>query len=203
MKQLVLATSNPHKVKELAPLLANVGVEVLPQTHFFCEEAVEDGASFIENALIKARFASQRTGLPAIADDSGLEVAALNGRPGVYSARYAGNSASDECNTRKVLAELEGLPFSQRQACYHCAVALVHHPDDAVPLIGTGRWCGEVLTEARTGYGVGYDPIIWMPDYFRSASEIPLEVKNRVSHRAQAVHSVLSQLAAQKQEATR
>lgn len=198
MKTLILATGNPHKVKEVHAMLEEYDFDVHLQTDFFCEEVEEDGLSFVENALKKARFASQKTGLPALADDSGLEVEVLGGEPGIYSARYAegyqGQSASDELNNRKLLDVLQGLPYKQRKACYYCAMVFVRHATDPVPIIGVGQWCGEILTEPRTEYGVGYDPIMWMPQHLRSASEIPMEVKNQVSHRAQALRQVLQQL---------
>ncbi len=198
MTSIVLATGNPHKITEIEAALAPYDFKIKRQTDFFSEEVEEDGLSFIENAIKKARYASEKTGLPALADDSGLEVDILNGQPGIYSARYAegylGQPASDYLNAQKLLDDLKGLPYKDRKACYYCAMVFVRHALDPVPIIGTGQWCGEILMEPRTDYGVGYDPIMWMPDYIKSAAEIPLEVKNRVSHRAQALQSVLNQL---------
>ena len=198
MTTIVLATGNPHKVKEIEAALAPYDFTIKRQTDFFSDEIEEDGLSFIENALKKARYASKRTGLPALADDSGLEVDFLKGQPGIYSARYAdgylGQPASDRLNSQKLLDELKGIPFKDRKACYYCAMVFVRHEFDPIPILGTGQWCGEVLMEPRTDYGVGYDPIMWMPDYFKSAAEIPMNIKNQVSHRAQALQSVLNQL---------
>lgn len=197
MSLMVLATGNPYKATEIIPLLNEAGFRVKLQTDFFPEEVVEDGLSFVENAIKKARFASAKTGLPAIADDSGIEVAALGGGPGIYSARYdadANGNASDENNLQKLLENLQGLPYPQRQARYSCAVAYVDHAEDAMPLIGVGYWNGEILMERRTGQGVGYDDIMWIPKLVKTVSEIPFDLKNKISHRAQAVHSVLDQL---------
>lgn len=194
---IVLATGNPHKIVEIAPLLARAGLEFVPQTHFFKDEVAEDGLSFVENALKKARFASAKTGLPALADDSGIEVSALDGKPGIFSARYAAGAdgkTSDEQNLRKLLAALRDLPYSQRQARYSCAVVYVERADDPMPLIGVGHLYGEILMERRTGNGIGYDDIMWIPKLVKAVSEIPPEVKTKISHRAQAVQSVLNQL---------
>ncbi|VAW48131.1 Nucleoside 5-triphosphatase RdgB (dHAPTP, dITP, XTP-specific) [hydrothermal vent metagenome] len=198
MTTIVLATGNPHKVTEIEAALAPYDFNIKRQTDFFSEEVEEDGLSFIENAIKKARYASKKTGLPALADDSGLEVDFLNGQPGIYSARYAegylGQTATDGLNVKKLLNELEGIPYKDRKACYYCAVVFVRHALDPIPIIGTGQWCGEILMEPRTDYGIGYDPIMWMPEYLKSAAQIPLEIKNKVSHRAQALQSVLNQL---------
>ncbi|MGC9385503.1 MAG: RdgB/HAM1 family non-canonical purine NTP pyrophosphatase [Hydrogenovibrio sp.] len=194
-REWVLATGNAGKLTEMRELLAPLGVQLRAQSEFFAEEAVEDGLSFIENAIIKARFASAKTGLPAIADDSGLEVAALQGRPGIYSARYAegyhGHSATDALNNQKLLDEMAGV--ENRQACYYCAMVLVRHSEDPVPLIGLGQWCGEVLTEPRGDGGFGYDPVIWMASHGCAVSELPKSVKNQISHRAQAIQALLAQ----------
>ena len=198
VKRIVLATGNPHKIAEIDPILKQYGIDAMPQKRCFKDEAVEDGVSFLENALIKARFASEKTGLPALADDSGLEVKALSGRPGVLSARYAedgaGKPVDDEHNLLKVLDEMKGLPWSERQARYVCAMVFVRHAEDPTPLIGMGYWNGEILTEKRTDYGIGYDPIMWFHDYVKAGSEIALETKLEVSHRTKALNAVLSQL---------
>lgn len=198
MNTIVLATSNPHKVAELKTPLMQHGFDVRLQTEFFSEQVEEDGLSFVENALKKARYASEKTGLPAIADDSGLQVAYLNGAPGIYSARYAASdnceNASDVDNMHKLLQALEGVPFKHRQASYFCAVVYVRHATDPTPLIGIGEWHGEILMEVRTTYGIGYDPIVWVPSEVRSASEVTQERKSQISHRAKALRSVLSQL---------
>lgn len=196
-RSMVLATGNPYKIDEIMPLISSAGFLAKPQSEFFSAEVEEDGLSFVENAIKKARFASAKTGLPALADDSGLEVDALCGKPGIFSARYAAcgkGKSSEEANLNKVLSELKGLPYSERKARYSCAVVYVDHADDAMPLIGVGHWYGEILTERRTGTGIGYDDIMWIPKMVRTVSEIPLEQKLQISHRAQAIRSVLEQL---------
>jgi len=201
MSTIVLATSNQHKVAEMKPALRAHGFDVRLQTEFFSEQVEEDGAGFIENALKKARFASAKTGLPAIADDSGLQVDYLDGAPGIYSARFANLStgleqnASDEDNCKKLLEALQGLSsFKDRQASYFCAMVYVAHADDQTPLVGFGKWQGDILTERRTQHGIGYDPVFWVPSELRVASEVTLERKAQVSHRAQALRAVLNQL---------
>jgi len=197
MNNIVLATGNPHKVQELAPLLKDAGYNVKLQTDFFADEVEEDGLSFVENALKKARFASAKTGLPAIADDSGLEVDILNGQPGIYSARYADDydgDTTDEQNVQKLLAELGNLPYKDRTARYSCVVVYVEHAEDPMPIIGFGHWYGEILTERRTDYGVGYDPVFWVPKLVKTLSEVPVEVKNKISHRSKAIQQVLETL---------
>lgn len=198
MKTLVLATGNPHKVKELKAMFSPYPFKLKLQTDFFADEVEEDGFSFIENALKKARYASKKTGLPALADDSGLEVDALIGAPGIYSARYSegynGQPASESLSNQKLLEELQSLPYGQRQACYYCAMVFVRHECDPTPIVGVGQWCGEVLMEPKTEYGVGYDPIIWIPNQLKVAADIPMHIKNQVSHRAQALRNVLDKL---------
>lgn len=194
---MVLATNNPHKVAEISPMIFSEGFECKPQQSFFNGDVEEDGMTFLENALKKARYASAQTGLPAIADDSGLEVISLGGQPGIFSARYAAGTTgkpSDEQNVEKLLKQMAGLPYSQRKARYSCAVVYVEHAEDAMPLIGVGHWYGEILMQPRSGQGIGYDDVMWIPNLVKAASEIPLEMKNRMSHRAQAVQMVLNQL---------
>ena len=198
MQTVVLATGNPGKLAEMQPLLSPLGMNVVPQKQYFSEEAVEDGLTFIENALIKARFASEKTGLPAIADDSGLEVDALGGQPGIYSARYAegyqGLPASDERNNQKLLTELAQLGDKNSQACYYCAMVYVRHAMDPTPVIGLGKWCGTVLNKPQGTGGFGYDPIIWMADQGCSVAQLPQELKNTLSHRAQAIQQLVANL---------
>lgn len=193
MQTLVLATNNAGKLKELLALFPDK--DVRPQSDFFSEQVEETGLSFIENALLKARFAAQKTGLPVIADDSGIEVAALNGEPGIYSARYAGEGATDTQNLYKLLEAMHDVPETQRQASYYCAMVCVRHANDPTPLIGLGRWHGEILRQPQGDGGFGYDPIFYLPDYQCSAAEIGAELKNQISHRAQALQALVAQLA--------
>lgn len=192
MQTLVLATNNAGKLKELLALFPDK--DVRPQSDFFSEQAEETGLSFIENALVKARFASQKTGLPAIADDSGIEVSALSGEPGIYSARYAGINASDTQNLNKLLEAMHEVPDDQRQASYYCAMVCVRHANDPTPLIGLGRWQGELLRQPKGDGGFGYDPIFYLPDYECTAAEIDAQLKNQISHRAQALQALVAQL---------
>lgn len=196
MSSIVLATGNPHKVNEIAPILHRAGFLTQPQTDFFQDEVAEDGLSFLENALKKARFASQRTGRPALADDSGLEVEALQGRPGIFSARYADAEAkpTDRDNLERLLDEMVQLPYPQRKARYSCAVVYVSHAQDPMPLVGIGHWHGEILMKPRTDHGIGYDDVFWVPELLKTVSEIPFELKNQISHRARAVQTVVHQL---------
>ncbi|QBZ84100.1 dITP/XTP pyrophosphatase [Hydrogenovibrio crunogenus] len=198
MKTVILATGNVGKLAEMQEILAPLAFSVQAQSDYFSEEAVEDGFSFIENAILKARFASAKTGLPAIADDSGLEVDFLQGRPGIYSARYSegyqGQPASDALNNQKLLDELNGVPVENRQACYYCAMVYVRHKDDPTPLIGLGQWCGRVLESPRGTGGFGYDPLIWMEEEGCSVAELSKAVKNKISHRAKALQALVAQL---------
>lgn len=198
MKTVVLATGNPGKLKEMQQILAPQGFEVKAQADFFTEEVVEDGLSFIENAIKKARFASEKTGLPAIADDSGLEVEALMGRPGIFSARYSegyqGQPASDAHNNQKLLDELKDMPDDQRKACYYCAMVYVAHAEDPTPKIGLGQWCGQVLTAPQGENGFGYDPLIYFADQQCTAAQLSKSQKNQISHRARALQALIAQL---------
>lgn len=187
MRKIVLATGNPGKVREFGAVLAKFGLEIVPQSVFKVPEAEEVGLTFVENALLKARNAALYTGLPALADDSGLAVDALGGVPGIYSARYAGVGAGDRANIDKLLAELDGVPAERRTARFVCALALLHHPADPIPLICQGSWEGIILTEPRGAGGFGYDPIFFVPTENRAAAELELAVKNRLSHRGQAL----------------
>lgn len=190
--RIVLATGNPGKVRELNVLLADAGVQVLSQSDFGVPEADETGLSFVENALIKARNAALHTGLPAIADDSGLAVDALDGAPGIYSARYAGVDANDVANNVKLLAALEGRPMEERNARFHCAMVFLRHAGDASPVIAQATWEGHILMEARGKGGFGYDPLFWVPSANCSAAELDANQKNRASHRGQAVRALLA-----------
>lgn len=187
MRKIVLATANPGKLRELQAVLAGLDFEIVPQSAFGVPEAEETGLTFIENALLKARNAAFYTGLPALADDSGLAVDALGGVPGIYSARYAGAGAGDRANIGKLLAELEGVPAERRTARFVCVLALLHHPADPTPLICQGSWEGTILTEPRGEGGFGYDPIFFAPGEQRTAAELEPAVKNQISHRGQAL----------------
>jgi len=191
---LVLASGNKGKLSELTAILEPLGWSVRPQSDWVRTEAEEDGCSFIENALIKARHASRSAGLPALGDDSGLVVDALNGSPGIFSSRYAGEPPDDAANNRKLLAELEGVPETRRSAHFYCAMALVRHPDDPAPLLATGKWRGRIL-EAPVGLGgFGYDPLFWVPSQGCSSAELAPELKNRLSHRGQALAAMIEQV---------
>ncbi len=198
MSPLVLATGNPHKAVEIEAMLASHPLDLYRQTLFFSEEVEEDGLSYLENALKKARYASQKTGLPALADDSGIEVDFLQGRPGIYSARYSegynGLPASDAQNNEMLLQELKGVASSQRHACYVCVMVFIRHALDPNPVVGMGKWCGEILLQPKTTYGVGYDPLMWFREYNKTGSEMPMDLKNKVSHRAKALNSLLQNL---------
>lgn len=197
-QKVVLASGNVGKLGEMSDILQPHGWQVLPQSMFFDTEADETGLTFIENAILKARYAAQKTGLPAIADDSGIEVSALEGRPGIYSSRYSqdiyGAQTTDETNLQKLLDSLKGLPAEQRQASYYCAMVYVEHAEDPIPVIGLGRWYGEILTEKKGDGGFGYDPIFWLDEFQKTAAELPKSQKNQVSHRAQALNALVMQL---------
>ena len=196
MRKMVLATNNAGKAREFAALLASVNVEIMPQSAFAVPEAEETGLSFVENAILKARNAAQHCGLPALADDSGLVVESLCGAPGIYSARYAGPNASDQANVDKLLAELLGLPIQQRIARFECALALLRHPADPMPLICQGSWRGVIAFEPHGVGGFGYDPVFLpLGQEGKTAAELDLATKNRLSHRGQALEQLGRQLA--------
>ena len=192
MQKVVLATGNPGKVRELAHLLADFGLDVVAQTELGVESAEETGLTFIENAILKARHAAAITGLPAIADDSGLAVDILGGAPGIYSARYAGLEASDQQNLDKLLVTLKDVPQGQRCAQFHCVLVYMRHAEDPTPIVCHGSWDGEILfAEAGKG-GFGYDPIFQVPALGKSAAELTREEKSAVSHRGQALKLLLA-----------
>lgn len=192
MKDVVLASANTGKLRELAHALAPLGWKLRPLSDFSGEQAEETGTTFVENALIKARHASAISGLPALADDSGLAVAALNGDPGVWSARYAGANASDADNNNKLLKALSGNP--QRDASFHCVLALVQSADDPDPLIVDGEWHGHILEAPRGGQGFGYDPLFLDPASGRASAELSPDEKRAVSHRGRAVALLIDAL---------
>ena len=196
MEKVVLATGNKKKVEELNTLLADLNYAVVPQSEFNVESVPETGTTFVENAIIKARHAARITGLPAIADDSGIEVDALLGRPGVYSARYAGEDASDQDNLEKLLEEMNGVPPVLRTARYWCVLVYMRHADDPTPIICQASWEGSLATEPSGENGFGYDPIFNVPDLDCTAAELEPATKNRLSHRGKA----LAQLAKALQE---
>lgn len=187
---VVLSSHNAGKLAELAALLAPLGWRLRPVSEFSDEIPEEPACSFVENALIKARFAAQVSGLPAIADDSGLEVAALRGAPGVRSARYAGENAGDADNNRKLLAALEGVADDQRDACFVCVMVFMRHARDPVPVIAQGRWRGRILRQPRGRGGFGYDPLFEAVGQGCSAAELDAALKNRLSHRGLAARQL-------------
>ena len=194
LRRVVLATGNAGKQRELAALLAPHGFELILQTALGIEPAEETGQTFQANALLKARHASQAAGLPALADDSGLEVDALEGRPGVWSARYAGPGASDGDNNAKLLAELSGVQPPARSARYRCVIAFVRQADDAEPVLAEGIWDGFIAAEPKGSGGFGYDPLFLPGGGQISAAEMPLALKNAVSHRGLALAALLEKL---------
>ncbi|WP_306331729.1 XTP/dITP diphosphatase [Vibrio injensis] len=198
MNKIVLATGNRGKVAEMADLLADFGFEVIAQSELNVPDADETGLTFIENAIIKARHAAALTGLPAIADDSGLEVDYLNGAPGIYSARYAGANASDNDNLQKLLTTLEGVPSEQRTARFHCVLVYLRHANDPTPLVCHGQWQGEILTEPRGEHGFGYDPIFWVPEENCASAQLPAARKKQLSHRAKALQLLFQALKEQR-----
>ncbi|MGB5833146.1 MAG: RdgB/HAM1 family non-canonical purine NTP pyrophosphatase [Thiohalocapsa sp.] len=191
---IILASNNAGKVREINQLLAPADIHVRPQGELGIKEADETGLSFVENALLKARHAALAGGLPAIADDSGLEVDALNGAPGIYSARYAGPGASDRANCDKLLAALKDIPEASRTARFQCVMVYMRHAEDPTPLICQGTWQGAILDAARGSNGFGYDPVFYVPEQACSAAELPPSVKNSFSHRGQALMQLVSLL---------
>jgi XTP/dITP diphosphohydrolase len=192
--RLVLATGNAGKLREMRAILAPWQVEVRPQSEFTAAVADETGASFVENAILKARFASRAAGLPAIADDSGIEVDALDGAPGVHSARFAGPRADDAANNARLLAALDGVPDAGRGARYRCAMVFMRGPQDASPIVCQARWEGRIARVPRGSGGFGYDPLFLVGDGGITAAELDAELKNRVSHRGQALRALVAAL---------
>lgn len=194
MEKIVLASGNAGKLKELQALLADQGLSLISQSELGLQEAEETGLTFVENAILKARFASEQSGLPALADDSGLAVDALGGAPGIYSARYSGEGATDQRNIDMLLERMRDVPEADRNAQFHCVLVLMRHAKDPVPLICHGVWHGKILTEARGEGGFGYDPVFWVPELNCAAAELSKAQKNSVSHRGQALRHLLQQL---------
>ena len=191
--KIVLASGNAGKVREINHLFKDYGIEVVPQSEFDVPDVAETGTTFVENAIIKARFAANVTGLPAISDDSGIEVDALDSRPGVYSARYAGEACNDTDNNNKMLDELKGVAEADRSARYQCIIVFMRNHNDPVPLITQGSWEGRILEAPQGDGGFGYDPIFYVPTHNCSGGELSLEVKNTLSHRSIALKAMLEE----------
>lgn len=190
--KIVLASGNRKKLQELQALFSGLPFDVIPQGHLHVSDVQETGITFVENALIKARHACESTGLPAIADDSGLCVSALSGEPGIYSARYSGGS--DEDNIQKVLQNMQTVPAGLRQAFFHCVLVYLSHAKDPAPMICHGLWEGRILEKPVGEAGFGYDPIFYVPEESMSAAQLPMARKNYISHRGQALRQLLMQL---------
>ncbi|MBT3446858.1 MAG: RdgB/HAM1 family non-canonical purine NTP pyrophosphatase [Candidatus Thioglobus sp.] len=193
MKKIILASNNKGKIREFNAMLEGV-YEVVSMSDMNVEEVPEIGLTFVENALIKARNASAQSGLPALADDSGIVVDALNGAPGIYSARFAGNHGDDEANTQKVLRDMSQIPDGQRSARFWCAIVFVEHANDPTPIIIQRGWEGEILREKAGKNGFGYDPIFYVPTHSKASAELSPEIKNTISHRGKALQALLAEL---------
>jgi len=194
MTEFVLASGNRGKLREITDMLGPLGFAVHPQSNWNVPEAEEVAATFVENALEKARNATRHTGLPSLADDSGLVVPALMGEPGIYSARYAGEDADDQANMQKLLTTLKQQPGISRQAYFYCSMVLINSVDDPAPLLATARWHGEILHSPRGGGGFGYDPVFSVRGLQLSAAELDSDQKHRISHRGQALRDLVRQL---------
>lgn len=194
MNKIVLATNNSGKIIELNALLAPLKLDVHPQNEFTNSSADETGSTFIENAILKARHAASVSGLPAIADDSGLEVDALNGAPGIYSARFAGPDASDQDNIDKLLTELKDIPTAQRTARFHCVLVYMKHADDPTPVVCHGKWEGVITLEQQGRKGFGYDPVFFIPSIDKTSAQLTKEEKNAISHRGKALSQLVTHL---------
>jgi len=191
MKKIVLASGNLGKVREITAMLKGQEIDILPQSEFNVSEVEETGLTFVENALIKARHAAKISGLPAIADDSGIEVDALNGAPGIYSARYAGVGASDSDNLDKLLVDIESVDESKRTARFQCVLVMLSHENDPTPIICQGTWEGTLLHHSVGENGFGYDPIFWLEDRQCTSAELPPDIKDQLSHRGQALRQLV------------
>ncbi len=201
MSRVVLASNNKGKVREFGEVLADFHMEIVPQSAFDVPEAEETGLTFVENAILKARNAAARAGLPAIADDSGIEVDALRGAPGIRSARFAGPGASDQANLDKLLAELDGVPEERRGARFQCLVVYLEHAEDPTPIICQGTWEGRIVREPRGENGFGYDPVFLVAGRDLTAAELSAEQKNAISHRGQALRKLVVALKAEPRSA--
>ncbi|WED27044.1 XTP/dITP diphosphatase [Vibrio sp. DW001] len=196
-KKIVLATGNQGKVKEMADLLSDFGFDVFAQSKFNVSEVAETGTTFIENAIIKARHAAKETGLPAIADDSGLEVDSLLGAPGIYSARYSGEDATDKQNLDQLLANMVDVPEDKRTARFHCVLVLMKHENDPTPIVCHGKWEGRILTNPSGENGFGYDPIFWVPETNCASAELDSAQKKKLSHRSKALKQLFATLSSE------
>lgn len=196
MQKIVLASNNKGKVREFGEMLSILNMEVVPQATFNIEDADETGLTFVENAIIKARHASAIAGIPAIADDSGLEVDFLNGAPGIYSARYSGEGATDEKNLHKLLDALKDVPEEKRTARFQCLLVYMRHAEDPTPIICQGTWEGMIMTEPQGENGFGYDPVFYVPSHNCSSAQLAADEKNKLSHRGQALKKLLTALKA-------
>ena len=194
MSQIVLATGNQGKVKELSAMLAPLNLDIVAQSAFNVPDVPETGTTFVENAIIKARHAAKLTGKPAIADDSGLEVMALGGAPGIYSARYSGDNANDQTNIDKLLVELKDIPAPARQARFVCVLVYMRHEHDPTPIICQGFWEGEITQTQEGREGFGYDPVFYVPSKQCTSAQLDKAVKNQLSHRGQALEHLVTQL---------
>jgi len=194
MQKIVLASNNKGKLTEFESILKGCGFEVLPQSQFKVESIEETGQTFVENAILKARHAAQISGLPAIADDSGIEVDALRGAPGIYSARFGGENSSDHENNRKLLESLQGTTGASRSARYQCVLVFMQHAEDPTPIIAQGTWEGFILESSIGDGGFGYDPLFWVPELDCSAAQLEKDKKNAISHRGKAMESMLRKL---------
>lgn len=192
--QIVLASGNAGKLREIAQLLEGLNLEILPQSEFNVPEIEETGLTFVDNAILKARNAAHYTGLPAIADDSGIAVDVLRGRPGIYSARFAGIGASDEENIEKLIRMITPFPDEERTARFICSMVYIRHEEDHVPVIAEGVWEGQLLIDPKGQNGFGYDPIFYVSSQQCTSAELPPEIKNKLSHRGQALRKLLEQL---------
>lgn len=194
MKKIVLATGNKGKVREFQQMLQNQALEIVPQSNYDVSEVAETGLTFVENAIIKARHASKITGLPAMADDSGIEVDALQGRPGIYSARYAGEAATDVENLQQLIDDMANVPDAQRSARFQCVLVLMQHFADPTPIICHGTWEGRLLKEPIGNNGFGYDPIFWLDEQQCTSAQLNPDVKDSVSHRGKALRQLVFEL---------
>lgn len=194
MLEIVLASSNPGKIKEFQEICASLAIKLIPQSELGIEDVEETAATFVENAIIKARHAARLSGLPAIADDSGLVIDALGGMPGVRSSRYAGEGADDAARIKKVLNELRKVKLADRDASFHCVTVLMEDEDDPAPLICEGVWEGKIIFEPKGENGFGYDPIFYVPEHKCTAAELSSEIKNKISHRADALEQLIAAL---------